>query len=129
MKLILDTGKCTGCKICQLACSATHIGAFNPQKAHLKIIDTDKLAGTSRRLISCTMCLKCVDSCPVGAIGQDDDHLLVSVKTCIGCGQCVDACPNGIIYMNDNHTAAVPDFCQGHPVCIDWCPHDAIHKE
>ena len=39
MKLTLDAGKCTGCKICELACSAKHEGVFNPRKARLKIID------------------------------------------------------------------------------------------
>jgi anaerobic carbon-monoxide dehydrogenase iron sulfur subunit len=129
MKLVLDIAKCTGCKICQLACSAKHEGVFNPKKAHLKIIDGIKKTGRQKELLSCTLCLSCVKSCPVEAIQYGDLHLTVSRNLCIGCGQCVDACSQGLIYLNANQIAAVPDFCRGNPVCIDWCPHNAIHQE
>jgi anaerobic carbon-monoxide dehydrogenase iron sulfur subunit len=129
MKLVLDVAKCTGCKICQLACSAKHQGVFNPRKAHLRIIDGNKLTGRVKELISCTLCLNCVKSCPAEAIKYSGDYLTVSEEICTGCGQCVDACPQRIIYLNSQQIAAAPDFCKGNPVCIEWCPHNAIHQE
>jgi carbon-monoxide dehydrogenase iron sulfur subunit len=129
MKLILDTEKCTGCKICELVCSANHQGVFNPQKAHLKIIDNYITAGREIGLKTCTLCMSCVKSCPVEAISYNSKWLVVSGELCNGCGQCISVCPEGIIYLNNEGIAAVPDFCEGNPYCIEWCPHQAIRKE
>lgn len=129
MKLILDGAKCTGCKICELACSAKHQGVFNPGKSHLKIRDVETQTGRDKQLKSCTLCLKCISSCPVEAISFSGKCLTVDSETCIGCDQCIDACPQGVIYLNNDGKASVPDFCQGNPCCIEWCPHQAIHLE
>ena len=129
MKLILDIEKCTGCKICELACSARHQGVFNPKKAHLKIIDNYKAAGREKGLKSCTLCLTCLKNCPVNAISNAGKWLVVDSELCTGCGQCVGVCPEGVIYLNSRGKTAVPDFCEGSPACVEWCPHEAIHKE
>jgi carbon-monoxide dehydrogenase iron sulfur subunit len=128
MKLILDTEKCNGCKICELACSATHQGVFNPGKAHLKIIVASERT-VEKQLKSCTLCLDCVKSCPAEAIFFNGKWLDVDSELCSGCGQCIDACPEGVIYLNNDGKAAVPDFCQGSPSCIDWCPHQALSQK
>jgi anaerobic carbon-monoxide dehydrogenase iron sulfur subunit len=129
MKLVLDIAKCTGCKICELACSAKHFEVFNPKKAHLKVIDSNKETGREKELVSCTLCLNCVKSCPAEAILYDGNYLTISEDVCTGCGQCVSICPQKIIYLNGNQTAAIPDFCGGNPVCVEWCPHKAIRQE
>jgi carbon-monoxide dehydrogenase iron sulfur subunit len=129
MKLILDAEKCTGCKICELACSATRQGVFNPGKAHLKIIVADKNMVREKQLKACTLCLGCVTSCPVEAITYNGKWLAVDNELCSGCGQCVDVCPEGVIYLSNDGKAAVPDFCQGNPSCIDWCPHQALSQK
>jgi carbon-monoxide dehydrogenase iron sulfur subunit len=129
MKLILDTEKCTGCKLCELVCSAKHQGVFNPQKAHLKILDHYTQTGREKGMKTCVLCMSCIESCPVEAIAFNDRWLIVDEGLCTGCGQCVDACPEGVIYLDTGGMAAVPDFCKGTPLCIDWCPHQAIRKE
>lgn len=129
MKLILDAEKCTGCKICELACSARHQRVFNPKKAHLKIIGTHTKTVIQKQLKSCTLCLDCVKNCPVEAITFNGKWLVVDGELCTGCGQCVNTCPEGIIYLKNDGTAAVPDFCEGNPSCIEWCPHQALNKE
>ncbi len=129
MKLIFDAGKCTGCKICELACSAKHQGVFSPGKSHLKIAETETPNDSQKQLKSCTLCLSCISSCPVEAIAFNGKWLTVDNEACAGCGQCVDICPQGIIYLDNGGKAAVPDFCQGTPCCIEWCPHQAIQLE
>lgn len=129
MKLVLNEGKCTGCKICELACSAKHQGVFNPMKAHLRIIDNYTMAGREKGLKTCTLCLSCVKNCPVEAISYNGKWLVVNSELCTGCGQCVGVCSEGVIYLNNNGIAATPDFCEGSPYCIEWCPHQAIRKE
>ncbi|MHA2212757.1 MAG: 4Fe-4S binding protein, partial [Candidatus Thorarchaeota archaeon] len=42
-QLLVDYTKCTGCRICELACSAKHESRFQPSLARLKIIKYDDL--------------------------------------------------------------------------------------
>jgi len=128
-KLLFNTAKCTGCKICELACSAKHQGVFNPAKSHLKIKNVNTENATEKQLKSCNLCLSCVSSCPVEAVTFNGKWLTVDSELCAGCGQCVDACPQGLIYLNDDGKALIPDFCKGAPSCVEWCPHQAISLE
>ncbi len=44
----------------------------------------------------CSGCGVCVDRCQMGALGLDDDELVVLQEhRCIGCGLCVSTCPTG----------------------------------
>lgn len=45
-------------------------------------------------LESCTKCLKCLKSCPTGAISLNDGRVFISDERCINCGKCVEACHN-----------------------------------
>jgi len=36
--LMIDYEKCTGCRICEMACSAKHEGAINPFQSRIKIV-------------------------------------------------------------------------------------------
>jgi carbon-monoxide dehydrogenase iron sulfur subunit len=129
MKLILDTEKCTGCKICELACSAKHQGVFNPRKAHLRIINKYTQTGREKEFKTCVLCMNCLEGCLVGAITFNGKWLVVDDSVCTGCSQCVDSCPEGVIYLNGNGIASVPDFCEGTPLCVEWCPRQAIRQE
>jgi carbon-monoxide dehydrogenase iron sulfur subunit len=129
MKLILNEEKCTGCKICELICSATHQGVFNTKKTHIKIIVGTMKTTRKRQLKSCTLCLSCTKNCLTGAITFNNKWLVVNSELCTNCGQCVDVCPEGVIFLNNDGKVEVPDFCQGNPSCIEWCPHQAISKE
>ena len=39
--LIVDSEKCTGCRLCEVACSAGHDGISNPLKARIHIVKMD----------------------------------------------------------------------------------------
>ncbi len=127
MKLILDSEKCTGCKLCELACSASHQSVFNPGKSHIKISIVGE-DGAEKKLKSCTLCLACMTNCPSEAIDFNNGWLTADAVKCTSCGLCIDICPQGVIYQNGNGKAVTPDFCKGSPVCIEWCPHQALGK-
>ena len=42
---------------------------------------------------SCTGCGICVDECPAGAIGMENDIAFINDDKCIRCGICHDVCP------------------------------------
>lgn len=45
----------------------------------------------------CISCGACKDGCPVGAIAEGDEHMMIDPGTCIDCGACSDTCPVGAI--------------------------------
>ncbi len=59
--------RCTGCLICQLMCSFTFEGRFNPSRARIKI---DRADGSCRISFSreCTLCGRCAEHCLYGAL-------------------------------------------------------------
>ena len=66
---IVDTTKCTGCQICEVACSLEKEGICNPKLSRIKILRQDML-GVYLPVISidCDLCGKCVTLCPTEAI-------------------------------------------------------------
>jgi len=77
----------------------------------------------------------CIQSCPVDAIYQRHDGLvIIDPVKCTGCKNCVDACPYHAIYFNDGLNVA--QKCTGcahlvdggwkEPRCVDACPTLAL---
>lgn len=126
MSLRLKLSDCTGCQLCQLACSAVHEGTFNPEKARLKIIHEYTEEGIHIASKHCIFCKKCEEACPVGAISNNGRWMIVDHQICIGCGDCVRACPKDVIYLNENRKSIICDLCGGSPKCVEWCPKSVI---
>ncbi|MCD6443536.1 4Fe-4S binding protein [Candidatus Bathyarchaeota archaeon] len=128
LRLRVNPGSCTGCLICQLACSFAHEGAFQPDKARLRIGYDEK--SQSYRPYTCALCLSCVKACPQGALTKDlkTGGVKLIPELCDGCGACVEACPVNVIKLIDGKPL-VCDLCGGLPECVDWCPTGAIYLE
>jgi len=45
---------------------------------------------------------KCREVCPVSAIYENDEKLVIDAELCIDCGACVQACPVSAIYQEDD---------------------------
>ncbi len=129
--LVVDVEKCTGCHVCELMCSFTHHGEFNPRKAriHTTVLLHEEVAVP----VVCTQCEDawCERICPTGAIVsgvlQDSGARVVQVDRhkCVGCRMCVLACPFGNIEIRGVH-ADKCDLCGGDPVCVQFCPRGAL---
>ena len=119
--------RCTGCAICQLACSARVHGGYNPPRGNLFIE-----MGPDNRVNHPVVCHQCDNAfclrvCPTGAISRSADLAIpvVDREVCIGCGQCADACPIGMIRVWEKK-AYKCDLCGGAPECVAACPADAL---
>ena len=56
---------CTQCHSCQLACSFVYSGAFNPEKARIRLFPGEGISYTED---CCGGCSLCISFCPYGAI-------------------------------------------------------------
>lgn len=128
MKIVtVNPDKCTGCRLCELACSMRNTGEFNPASARLRVIDYDELFCLP---VTCFHCEKpyCVEVCDTGAITKDEISGIVKISNqCIGCKMCILACPFGSIFFSSKEDIAVKcELCDGEPECVLFCPTGAL---
>jgi Fe-S-cluster-containing dehydrogenase component len=126
--LAIDTKRCTGCRNCELACSAVHTGTFNPRRSRVQVLKNEVRNMTLP--VVCLQCEKplCAEACPTVAIAKNSkDILVVDDESCIGCKDCMAACIYGGIVMDPLTGRAIKcDLCQGDPACVKACPYGAI---
>ena len=126
--IVTDSEKCTGCGICELACSGVKTGAFNPLSSRIRTVWVEPLFTTS---IACQLCedAKCVSSCPRKALKKDLDTgvIIVNDEDCDGCCWCLQACEFGAItFLMDKKKVAICDLCGSDPKCVLYCPKNAL---
>jgi carbon-monoxide dehydrogenase iron sulfur subunit len=145
--VMINSKKCTGCHMCELACSAFHEGAYRPSVARLFSEVNPTTAAIKGHTCLQNGCAKCEEACPKEAIyrevitvapkGEFDAKakvgesvsgyvLLVDEEKCTNCGECYDVCPTGVIHEHpDKQVAFKCDLCNGEPQCIAFCqnPH------
>jgi len=127
-RLTVVPERCSGCRLCELACAIHASGSNNPKKARIRIISLYPHP-VVRMPIFCKQCKepKCRDSCPVDAIAIHNGVVTIDDERCISCQSCVVSCPYGAIFVHsDIDTPFKCDLCGGAPVCADVCPKKAI---
>lgn len=127
--LRIDPSLCTGCRMCEMACSIHHERMALPTGS-LRI----RVAYASDELFLPLTCIHCVEahclvSCPFDALVRADANGVIQViaENCTGCMLCVKACPyGGIHYIEEKKTVVKCDLCGGRPACVAYCPTQAI---
>lgn len=137
--VIADKEKCTGCRVCEIACYSYHMSA-------------GKTAGTvtgpvlpklyvkrerGRALpVHCRQCegAPCARACTAQAIRFYPRQIVIDAARCNNCRDCAEACPFGAISLAppDGKGRLVGhkcDLCLGReqgPVCVAACPEQAL---
>lgn len=128
-ELMVNGEKCSGCRTCEMVCSAQHEKVINPYQSRIKVIKWE-FEGEGFP----TVCAQCEDApcrtiCPVRAISRDDElgRVAVDYDACIGCRMCVAACPFGVVHFDSiNRRVIKCDLCDGEPLCVKFCPYEAL---
>ncbi len=146
---LIDSERCTGCKLCVIACKDEHVGATylpwtkpQPETGHFWMNVCSLERGRIPRVrmsylpVLCQHCenAPCIKACPEHAIKRRDDGMVwIDPAGCNGCNLCQEACPYDVIYMN--RELGIAQKCTGcaHrvdqgalPRCVEVCPHEAI---
>jgi Fe-S-cluster-containing dehydrogenase component len=126
--LAIDLELCTGCRNCELACSARKTNSFNPSRSRIQVLKDERT-----NLLLPMVCLQCdeplcQEACPSGALVENEMGILVvDDEACIGCLSCVTACIYGGIALDPLTRKVIKcDLCEGDPACIKACDYDAI---
>jgi Fe-S-cluster-containing hydrogenase component 2 len=130
--IAIDYRKCTGCRICEIACAVTNCGEVNPTKARIRVVRIEEEANLFSLPVVCMKCVKpaCKEVCPVGAITDDPTTGARQIDTdkCIGCSACVYACPFGAITVDGSEGFSFTcTHCEGDPACVRFCPVGVVH--
>lgn len=127
--LFVEPEKCTGCRTCELICSFTHVGEFNPLRSRVSVVSFEKTGFSFPTVCQQCSVAACMQVCPVGAITKDQltGAMKVNDKTCLRCKMCTIACPFGATFYDGEHDAIIKcDLCDGDPECVKFCPSGAI---
>ena len=129
--IAIDYDKCTGCRICELACSMFNDGETNPAKARMRIVKIEEEAECLSIPVVCMKCGEpaCKAVCPMGAISDDPatGARRIDKDKCIACSACVYACPFGAISVDRSAGRSFTcNHCDGEPVCVKFCPTGAV---
>ncbi len=121
--------KCTGCRLCEMACSFHHERECSSTRARIKVSHGSEWAFDFPLL--CIQCAEatCIESCPTGALYRDEATGVVRVdaEACTGCEECIAACPLHAFTLDEEEAVVFKcDLCSGDPECVKWCTRGAL---
>ena len=138
---------CTGCRMCEMACSVAKTGKFSSRSSRVWI-ETDGRIGKDlphvcrQNVKACrapgSPLPRCMAACPLlrepdPPISWDETSGVVQLRprrSCPECLACAEACRFGAIRIDPAEGRLVKcDLCGGDPECVKVCVTEAIRHE
>ncbi|MCS7386692.1 MAG: 4Fe-4S dicluster domain-containing protein [archaeon GB-1867-005] len=121
--IMRDYLKCSGCRLCEIACSLFHEGKIWPEASRIRVF---MLVPGLEFPHFCAQCIDypCVNACQVGALSVDEGTgaVVVDKDKCTACGACIEACPGKIPHIHPSEKyVLICDLCGGDPQCVKVC--------
>jgi benzoyl-CoA reductase subunit BamC len=125
----IDADKCTGCRACEVICSAFHASdkysSINPARARIRVI--------REPLTDIYVPVYAGDYAPAECAGRD--RYTIDGKEYEECAFCRASCPSRDEFKEpDSGLPLKCDMCeddppQEKPLCVQWCLNDALTYE
>jgi len=120
-KLNTDSGKCTGCGVCEEVCSKTYFKTTDKKKSAIRVIEDER----RYRIEVCDQCGVCLKMCSALALNRAENGVVrIEGSQCVGCLVCVAECLMGYMYYHDD--LSVPFKCVACGLCVKDCPTGAL---
>jgi len=118
-----DLPKCSGCRMCEVACSLYHENRIWPEASRVRVFM--RVPGADYPHL-CTQChdYPCVTACPVDAlsVNKDTSAVIVDREKCTSCKACILTCPGRVPFLHPgDNKATICDLCGGDPQCAKIC--------
>jgi Fe-S-cluster-containing hydrogenase component 2 len=126
---------CTGCKLCEIACSQEKEGTIWPGASRIRVYQFPPCVEVPVACYLCGTDSECIKGCEVNALSMNPATSTIEVDTtrCLrtaremGCVACAEACPGKAITFHPETSAPlICDLCGGEPACLGVCPSKAI---
>ena len=127
--IIINADKCTGCRACEVICSAFHAtdkyGTTNPARARIRVI-RDPISDIFFPVYA-------GDYAPAECAGRG--RYTIDGKEYSECDLCRASCPSRDVFKEpDSGLPLKCDMCeddppQVEPLCVQWCLEDALIYE
>jgi Fe-S-cluster-containing hydrogenase component 2 len=127
---------CTGCKLCEIACSQEKEGVVWPAASRMWVLQYPPCIEFP---VACYLCgpdAECIKGCAdVEALSWDtensriklDEDKCLRTTSDMGCVACLNACPGDAIQFHPQTSAPLfCDLCDGRMPCVEACPTRAI---
>ena len=117
MRIKIDYTKCTGCKLCEVACSLQHTGSINPWRSRIRVFITEEF------------CLPVIAGPYTDAACNSKAVIIIDGREVDECVVCRASCPSKSVFKEPD--TAIPlkcDFCgePPDPQCVKWCAVEAL---
>ncbi|MHB1345645.1 MAG: 4Fe-4S dicluster domain-containing protein [Thermoleophilia bacterium] len=132
----VNTRVCTGCRLCEVACSMAQESSMHPAAARIHIVQTG--LGPFDIPVICHRCsdAPCVAACPPRATALTQDPVSGVVTLDAGrclrgqgsdCRRCARVCPAGAVRSHpESDLPMFCDLCGGSPACVPSCAFGAL---
>ncbi len=121
--ILVDVEKCSGCRLCEFACSLKHEGVVWPEASRIKVFEYAPAIIVPHLCRQCPD-YPCVKACPTEALSVDESTgaVIVDAGRCVLCRRCIEACPARVprIIKGKSHVL-ICDLCGGEPECVKVC--------
>jgi len=121
-RIFIDASRCTGCHLCEIACSMAHHSICNPQRSRIRI---HEFKNPEQHIpILCQACdgAPCIKVCPVNArVREANQTVITDEDRCIGCRACLYICHLGSPVINPSTSQTMTCNLCAHEKSGPWC--------
>jgi benzoyl-CoA reductase subunit BamC len=128
-RIRIDADKCTGCRTCEIICSAFHAtprySSNNPARSRIQVIND--------RMKDIWVPVFAGEYTPAECMGRN--KYVIDGKEYDDCGFCRAACPSRDLFKEpDSGLPLKCDMCEddpplAEPMCVQWCLNDVLIYE